>query len=259
MMGGTAAAGTMGPSWLAGAFAAVMIVTAVYCAGRIIAARRWRRPTGYDIDAVHVLMGTAMAGMLVPGLRFGPAGGWEIVFGAAAGWFGWRAWRGRGPAGHRPAQHRPAQHVQHLLASLAMLYMLLAVGPAASRAAGTEMGGSTHLRTLALVLALALLGCVINSADRLTALPLAAGTAPARTAPPALTAAPPARTAPPASAATVTAPPAPAGPARPGAPASPAEAPVTARTPALSPRLAACCDIAMGVTMGYLLVLMVSV
>jgi Domain of unknown function (DUF5134) len=240
MMGGTAAAGAMGPSWLTGAFAAVMIATAVYCAGRIIAARRWRRPTGYDIDAVHVLMGTAMAGMLVPGLRFGPAGGWEMVFGAAAGWFGWRAWRGRGPAGHGPAQH-----VQHLLASLAMLYMLLAVGPAPSGAAATAMGGSTHLRTLALVLALALLGCVINSADRLTALPLAAGTAAARTAPPA-------------SAATVTAPPGPAGPARPGTPASPADAAATARTPALSPRLAACCDIAMGVTMGYLLVLMIS-
>jgi hypothetical protein len=245
-MGGTS--GAVGPSWLAGAFAAVMIATAVYCAGRIIAARRWRRPTGYDIDAAHVLMGTAMAGMLVPGLRFGPAGGWEIVFAAAAGWFGWRAWRGRGPAGHRPAQH-----VQHLLASLAMLYMLLAVGPAARVAAGTGMGGSTQLRTLALVLALALLGCVINSADRLTALPLAAGTAAARTALPALTAVPPARTAAPAAAA----PPGPAGPARPGAPAGPAPA-ATARTPALSPRLAACCDIAMGVTMGYLLVLMIS-
>jgi Domain of unknown function (DUF5134) len=238
MMGGTT--GATGPSWLAGAFAAVMIATAVYCAGRIIAARWWRRPTGYDVDAVHVLMGTAMAGMLSPGLRFGPAAGWEIVFGAAAGWFGWRAWNGRGLAGHRPAQH-----VQHLLASLAMLYMLLAVGPAASGTAGTGMGGSAHLRTLALLLALALMGSVINTADRLTALPLAAGTGPPRPAPPA----------PPALAAAETARPGPAGPSPAGAPASEAEA---ARTPALSPRLAACCDIAMGVAMGYLLVLMIS-
>jgi hypothetical protein len=231
MRGGTAAAGAMGPSWLAGAFAAVMIATAVYCAGRIIAARWWRRPTGYDTDAVHVLMGTAMAGMLVPGLRVGPAAAGEIVFGAAAGWFGWRAWPGRGAAGHRPAQHG-----QHLLASLAMLYMLLAAGRATSGAAGTAMGSSTHLRTLALALALALLGCVIKTADRLSALPLAAGIPAARAARPAMAAA-------------VTTP----------APADGAQAAAApARTPALSPRLAACCDIAMGVTMGYLLVLMIS-
>jgi hypothetical protein len=242
MIGAAAGSTGMGPSWLAVAFAAVMIATAVYCAGRIIAARWWRRPSGYDIDGVHVLMGTAMAGMLVPGLRFGPAAGWEIVFGAAAGWFGWRAWPGRGPAGHRPAQH-----VQHLLASLAMLYMLVAAGPAASGAAGTAMGHSTHLRTLALLLAIALLGYVINTADRLTALPLAAGAAAARAAPPAM-----------AAAVTAPAAPAPAGAARPEATASEAEAATTVRTPALSPRLAACCDIAMGVTMGYLLVLMIS-
>lgn len=248
MMGGTAGSTGMGPSWLAGAFAAVMIATAVYCAGRIIAARWWRRPTGYDADAVHVLMGTAMAGMLSPALRFGPVGGWDIVFGAAAGWFGWRAWRGRGLAGHRPAQH-----VQHLLASLAMLYMLLAAGPAVSSAAGATTGGSTHLRTLALLLALALLGCVINSADRLTALPPVAGIAAARPGPPVM-----------AAAVTTPAGPVLAGPvlaaaARPEAPAGEVKAPASARTLALSPRLAACCDIAMGVTMGYLLVLMISV
>jgi hypothetical protein len=247
MMGAAAGSTGMGPSWLAGAFAAVMIATAVYCAGRIIAARWWRRPTGYDIDGVHVLMGTAMAGMLVPGLRFGPAAGWEIVFVAAAGWFGWRAWPGRGPAGHRPAQHG-----QHLLASLAMLYMLVAAVPAASGATATGTGSSTHLRTLALALALALLGCVINTADRLTALPLASGAAGARAAPPAVAAAGTAPAAPPPAGA------APAGAARRQATASEAEAAATARTPALSPRLAACCDIAMGVTMGYLLVLMIS-
>jgi len=218
----------------------VMIATAVYCAARIAAARWWRRPTGSDVDAVHVLMGTAMAGMLVPGLRFGPAAGWEVVFGAAAGWFGWQAAASR--RSRSPAGHRPAQHVQHLLVCLAMLYMLLAVG--------SGPGATTHLPTLALLLALALIGSVIHTADRLTVLPLVAGGAAAR----------PARPAPAVMAATVTAPP---GPARPGPPAGggagatgPAVAP--ARTPALSPRLAACCDIAMGVTMGYLLVLMIS-
>jgi Domain of unknown function (DUF5134) len=189
--------------------------------------------------------------MLVPGLSFGLAGGWEMAFGAAAGWFGWQALASR--RSRTPAGHRPAQHVQHLLACLAMLYMLLAAGPAASGAAaghpgtgvavGLGSGTTTHLPTLALLLALALLGSVINTADRLTALPLTVAGAAARPAPPLD-----------AGAATAAVPP---GHAQPGAPARPGPA-AAARTPALSPRLAACCDIAMGVTMGYLLVLMIS-
>ena len=31
------------PAWLTGIFAALMLTVAVYCAGRLIAARRWRR------------------------------------------------------------------------------------------------------------------------------------------------------------------------------------------------------------------------
>ncbi len=55
-----------GPAWLAGLLAVVMIATAVYCASRLAVAWRRRRPTEYDVDAVHVLMGVAMAEMLVP-------------------------------------------------------------------------------------------------------------------------------------------------------------------------------------------------
>ena len=57
-----------GPYWLAAAFAAVMIVTAAYCAGRLAASRRWRRATELDADALHLVMGIAMAGMLLPAL-----------------------------------------------------------------------------------------------------------------------------------------------------------------------------------------------
>jgi hypothetical protein len=35
--------------------------------------------------------GVAMAGMLVPRLDLFPHHGWEVIFGAAAVWFGWRA------------------------------------------------------------------------------------------------------------------------------------------------------------------------
>ena len=79
-----------GPSWLADTFAAVMIATAVYCLSRLVAARRWRRPTERDVDAVHVVMGVAMAGMLVPRLNPVADSGWEVIFGAAAAWFGWQ-------------------------------------------------------------------------------------------------------------------------------------------------------------------------
>ena len=72
------------PAWLTGAFAAVMLTVAVYCAGRLAAARRWRRPTEVDTDAGHVLMGLAMAGMLVARLRILPDAAWETVFAAGA-------------------------------------------------------------------------------------------------------------------------------------------------------------------------------
>ncbi len=117
-----------GPSWLAGLLAAVMIATAAYCVSRLVAAWRWRRPAEGDVDAAHVLMGVAMAGMLVPRLDpFGDAG-WEVVFGVAAAWFGGRATRqylgqraGRRRAGHHVHQ---VHYLHHLLASGAMLYML---------------------------------------------------------------------------------------------------------------------------------------
>ena len=56
-----------GPAWLTDIFAAVMITVAAYCASRLVVARWWRRPTDVDTDGAHVVMGVAMAGMLVAG------------------------------------------------------------------------------------------------------------------------------------------------------------------------------------------------
>ena len=75
-----------------------MVTVAVYCAGRLAAARRWRRPTEVDTDAGHVLMGLAMTGMLVARLRILPAAAWEAVFVLGAAWFAWRLLR----SGRRP-------------------------------------------------------------------------------------------------------------------------------------------------------------
>ena len=55
-----------GPAWLADSFAALMLLTALYCAARLVLARTRRRPTERDVDLVHVLMGVAMAGLLAP-------------------------------------------------------------------------------------------------------------------------------------------------------------------------------------------------
>ena len=160
-----------GPAWLAGIFAAVMIAVAAYCASRLVVARWRRRPTDVDSDGAHVVMGVAMAGMLVTGLRFGPAGAWEAVFAAAAGWFGWRLIRVR--RGAPVSQWRCPQPVPHLVECGAMLYMYLAVPAVAVAAKGAPggMGGmpatGSRFSFLALVLALFLLGYVAWVADRL--------------------------------------------------------------------------------------------
>jgi len=84
-----------GPSWLAGILAALMIATAAYCASRLVIARARRRADERDVDLVHTVMGVAMAGMLVSWLNPLPDRVWAVMFSAATGWFGWRAWRGR--------------------------------------------------------------------------------------------------------------------------------------------------------------------
>jgi Domain of unknown function (DUF5134) len=197
------------PVWLTGAFAAVMLTVAVYCAGRLVAARRWRRPTEVDADAGHVLMGLAMAGVLVARLRILPAATWEAVFAAGAAWFAWQLLQARRRTPDSPWRClRPAPH---LAECTAMVYMFVAlppslVGRAAHGMAAMTASGS-RFSVLPLVLALCMFGYVVRVADRL---PLRA--------------------------------PAPAG-APPG-------------SASLAPRCAALCKIAMGLTMGYMLILM---
>jgi hypothetical protein len=205
-----------GPTGLADALAVVTIATALYCVSRIVAARRWHRPTEYDVDGVHVVMGVAMAGMLVPRLSLVGGHGWAVVFGGAAIWFGGQAIRGhrRGGQGQRSAHYLP-----HLLASGAMLFMVLARPVAGALVARSGMpagaGPGTGVPALALVLALGLIGGVIRTTDRLTSLaPVAAA----------------------------------------GTRVGTETGPHT--LPPMSQRLAACCDIVMGLTMGYMLILM---
>jgi hypothetical protein len=320
-----------GPSWAAGLLAAVMIVTAVYCATRLAAAWRWRRPTEYDADGAHVFMGVAMAGMLVPRLDLFPHGGWEVIFGAAAAWFGWRAarahagqrgWlagryrtgppRPRRSAGGQPADglqpagqpgdglqpagqpgdglqpagqpgdglqpagrsaggpqarpsagalHPASHHAHHLLACGAMLYMLLAVSAGSAGMSAAAMartvGAVAGPPPLTLGLALVLFTGVLWAAERLVS-PAPTAVAVAGVAPTGPGGIRVARATGNLAAGVAGIRVARAGGNRAAGAAGAAEGerPTRAGRP-MSPRLAASCEIVMGLTMGYMLITMV--
>jgi hypothetical protein len=208
-----------GPAWLTGIFAAASLAVAVYCAGRPIAARRWRRPTELDTDGAHVIMGVAMAGMLVSGLRTLPSTAWEVVFAAGTAWFGYRMLQAR--RGARPSPWRTFHPLPHLVECVAMVFMFLIL-PAAAATHGMAMTATeSRFSFLTLPLAVFLFGYVVWVGDRV-ALRV-----------PALAAA--------------------TGDARPAAGSGSG----SAATPYyLAPRCAAICKITMGITMGYMLVLM---
>ena len=217
-----------GPAWLTAIFAAASLAVAVYCAGRLVVARRGHRPTELDTDGAHVIMGVAMAGMLVSGLRTLPSTIWEVIFAAAAVWFGYRMLQAR--RGAQSSPWRSSHPLPHLVECAAMVFMFLIL-PAAAGAAtsGMSMAMTTtesRFSFLTLPLAVYLFGYVVWLGDRDT-----------------LHAAAPALATAPAS----------AGP-RPGY-GSGSPSPEPAR-PYLAPRCAAICKITMGITMGYMLILM---
>jgi hypothetical protein len=240
-----------GPSWVADAFAAVMILAACYSAGRLVISRLRESATEADADGLHAVMGTAMAGMLVPQLALLPAAAWMVAFGAGAAWFGGCGLRSRSQSRFSWQCRYP---VPHLIECIAMLYMLLAVREARP-GAGTAMPGMgaspsapADFPALAVVLALFMLGYIMWTTDQLTLLarsrsatPLQAGVPPHR----ALVAAPSGGRA----ASMIRA----ADP--PDTAAMPQQDPAASQA-LLAPELAALGKIAMGITMGYMLILM---
>lgn len=217
-----------GPAWLTAIFAAASLAVAVYCAGRLVVARRGHRPTELDTDGAHVIMGVAMAGMLVSGLRTLPSTIWEVVFAAAAVWFGYRMLQAR--RGAQSSPWRSSHPLPHLVECAAMVFMFLilpaAAGAATSSMSMTMTATESRFSFLTLPLAVYLFGYVVWLGDRVTlhAPALALATAPAS-----------------------------AGP-RPGY-GSGSSGPEPAH-PYLAPRCAAICKITMGITMGYMLILM---
>jgi len=128
--------GMTGPGWLGWLFAVVMLGTAAYCAGRLAVAWRSSRPTGYAVDLTHVLMGTAMAGMLVPELGFAPAGLWQVTFAAAGCWFAAHAVRSltRGRAVAMAGQQLPGSGLVRYGSAVAV------PGPGKSAGGGSARG-----------------------------------------------------------------------------------------------------------------------
>ncbi len=265
-----------GPSWLAGILAVTMIATAGYCASRLIIARAHQRRAERDVDLVHTVMGVAMAGMLVSWLNPLPDVVWAVMFGAGSGWFGWRAWRGRqlrsdtgDSAGDSDSDQSPYRHhVPHLVMCGAMVYMLLAAGAVVSAThPGMTMGGPAaagRFPLLALVLAVFMVGYVMWQADRLPA--LARASTPRATPEATLELVPTA-----AGGGQATQPYEQAWQADEAAPdrrSGQRRGRMFSRRPVgrdnmpsltsrmLSPHLTACCQIAMAVTMGYMLILM---
>jgi len=241
-----------GPPWLTGTLAAVVILIAAYSAGRLVFSRLPGRVTEYDADALHAVMGAAMAGMLMPQLNVLPRGAWTAVFALAAAWFGWHAVRGRGRGASGAGRCR--YPVPHLIECAAMLYMLLPT--AGQRPAqggprlvmpgmGSPAASAASFPALAVILALFMAGYIVWTTDRLTALARARSTEvtpdATRNYPPVSAAAQGRR---PTAVAAVTA----AAATRPGSPAGRAM---------VAPKLAACTKIAMSLTMGYMLILMV--
>jgi hypothetical protein len=163
------------PAWILDIFAAVMLLVAAVSAGQLVVARAWTRHGAADADIAgsHLLMGVAMAGMLVAGLSTLPNAAWEAIFAVMTAWFAWSLWRearGGGVGALARGHHAP-----HLVHSAAMFYAFVALaGPASSGSSGTAgmMGGPSSgiqtlkLPTLALVFVLALVAYTVRDLDR---------------------------------------------------------------------------------------------
>lgn len=256
----------MVPVWIVDIFAALMLLVAVVSAARLVAGRRRRTgPTTADIDVAHLLMAIAMAGTLTAGLTTLPDTAWEIIFGLTTAWFAWRVWRDANANGVRAlAGGHCAPHLVH---SGAMLYMFLAAAAPAGGSGMDSMGGAAgtampalEYPTLTFVFALILAGYSVWDLDRLSgrrysmasaAVSLAASGMPAMAAAEptaaAFTGAPPAGDLAPVEASSV-------GEAVPGGGSGRRFASAAVL---LSPGTTVGCRIVMGVTMAFMLVLMI--
>jgi hypothetical protein len=161
----------MSPTWLLDILAALMLAVAAVSATRLATARllvdrlcaaepigshsSLRGSGGADTDVAHLLMGIAMAGMLVASVTTLPPYAWEAIFGLLTAWFAWRLVGDTKVNGLRSlgSAHRAA----HLFHCAAMVYMSAAL---ATDMTCMDSGTAQSVKSppLALVLAFVLVG-----------------------------------------------------------------------------------------------------
>jgi hypothetical protein len=175
------------PAWILEIFAAIMILVAEVSAGQLVVARAWTRRGGADLAVARLLTGIALTGILVAGLSALPNAAWEVVFAVMTAWFAWCLWRenrGRGAAAAARGHYAP-----YLVYSAATLYIFAALaGPSVAGSgesvsgtggmsgmaggmpgmAGGSSGGmpTLHASTLALIFALLLIAYTVHDLDR---------------------------------------------------------------------------------------------
>jgi Domain of unknown function (DUF5134) len=162
------------PSWILDIFAAIMLVVAAVSAARLVTARPWQQGTRAalaDIDASHLLMAIAMAGMLVASLQTLPNGAWSVIFAVMTAWFAYRVIRDAQVSGVRALAG--GHCAPHLIHAAAMLYMFMAFTAPATHGSGGMAGamsgmGTLQLPFLAFVFALLLIGYSIWDLDQLS-------------------------------------------------------------------------------------------
>jgi len=261
------------PSWILDIFASIMLVVAAVSAARLVAARPWRHGAALaDIDLAHLLMAIAMAGQLAPGLRTLPDGAWEVIFAVMTAWFAYRVVRDAQVSGVRALAG--GHCAPHLIHAAAMLYMFMAFTAPAAHSSGGMSGmaggmsgmGTLQLPLLAFLFALLLIGYSIWDLDQLSG-PGASGhysLAAARVATPGQVLAGVGASAGPGAAAGSALASAPVAEAAGQAEAAQAEAvqvpPASAPadgTGVLAPWVATSCRIAMGITMAFMLLIMI--
>jgi len=224
------------PTWLAYGFAVVMVVVSLYCVGRLLLAKRLSRRSHHDVNTSHVLMGLAMVGMLVPRWNYVPNGVWEIIFSLIALLFlvlsiGFAARHGL--KGTDDAHvHHISHYLIHMVMACAMLYMYWLGAPQAgsymSMSSGAGSAGDPGLTLLLVGILFASAAWQLDAVSRFSRQPRALVSV---------------------SNAAAT-----AGPGH--AMADEGEIPDDVSPRWLAPRLEIGCHIAMCLTMGYMLVLM---
>lgn len=142
-------------------------LVALHCVARLSGSRPGPARAGLrrDTEGAHCAMALAMAGMFSPIGDPVPALVWIAVFSGFAMWFGRLAWRARSAPptpSYQPLTGgpQPYQHLHHIVANLAMIFMVaamplrgfLAGNPAMAGMARGGPGGAPFPLTLVVVI-----------------------------------------------------------------------------------------------------------